>query len=132
MPAETSREPIPLLGIDHVQLAAPVGSELQARRFYGEVLGLTELPKPAALQPRGGVWFACGAHQLHVGISERFSPADKAHPALQVRLGDLDRLAGRLEAAGASVQWDEAIPGTRRFYSADPWGNRIEFVAIDG
>ena len=131
-PMEISREAIPMLGIDHVQVAAPIGSEPQARRFYGEMLGLTEVPKPAALQARGGVWFACGAHQLHVGISECFSPADKAHPALQVRLGDLDRLARRLEAAGASVHWDDAIPGTRRFYSADPWGNRIEFVAIDG
>jgi len=132
VPVEITRETIPLLGIDHVQVAAPVGSEPQARRFYGEVLGLTEVPKPAALKPRGGVWFACGAHQLHVGVSERFSPSDKAHPALQVRLGDLDRLARRLEAAGTSVQWDDAIPGTRRFYSADPWGNRIEFVGTDG
>ncbi|MBV9942774.1 MAG: VOC family protein [Solirubrobacterales bacterium] len=132
MPVEIDREAVALLGIDHVQVAAPVGSERQARRFYGEVLGLTEVPKPAALQARGGVWFACGAHQLHIGISEGFSPAEKAHPALQVRLGDLDRLATRLEAAGAAVRWDDAIPGTRRFYSDDPWGNRIEFVGTDG
>lgn len=119
-----------MLGIDHVQVAAPVGSEAEARRFYGEVLGLTEVPKPAALQARGGVWFACGAHQLHIGVTERFSPADKAHPALQVRLAELDRLAGRLEAAGAPVRWDDAIPGTRRFYTADPWGNRLELVGV--
>jgi predicted enzyme related to lactoylglutathione lyase len=78
------------------------------------------------------VWFACGADQLHVGISEQFTPADKAHPALQVRLADLDRLAARLEEAGASVRWDDAIPGTRRFYTADPWGNRIELVGTVG
>jgi catechol 2,3-dioxygenase-like lactoylglutathione lyase family enzyme len=121
-----------LLGIDHVQVAAPAGSEDEARRFYGELLGLPEVPKPPVLQARGGVWFACGADQLHVGISEQFTPADKAHPALQVRLADLDRLAARLEQAGASVRWDEAIPGTRRFYTADPWGNRIELVGIVG
>ena len=119
-----------LLGIDHVQVAAPVGCEADARRFYGELLGLTEVPKPTALQPRGGVWFACGAHQLHIGVSEPFLPADKAHPALQVRLGDLDRLAGSLENAGAPVRWDDAIAGTRRFYTADPWGNRLELVGI--
>jgi catechol-2,3-dioxygenase len=117
-------------GIDHGQVVAPPGSEAEARRFYGEVLGLTEVPKPAALQARGGVWFACGAHQLHIGVTERFSPADKAHPALQVRLAELDRLAGRLEAAGAPVRWDDAIPGTRRFYTADPWGNRLELVGV--
>ena len=117
-----------LLGIDHVQVAAPAGSEDEARRFYGELLGLPELAKPPALQARGGVWFACGAHQLHVGISEPFAPADKAHPALQVRLAELDGLAARLTEAGAPVRWDDAIPGTRRFYTADPWGNRIELV----
>jgi catechol 2,3-dioxygenase-like lactoylglutathione lyase family enzyme len=121
-----------LLGIDHVQVAAPAGGEDEARRFYGELLGLPELPKPPALQARGGVWFACGAHQLHVGISEPFAPADKAHPALQARLAELDGLAARLTEAGAPVRWDDAIPGTRRFYTADPWGNRIELVGIDG
>ena len=121
-----------LLGIDHVQVAAPMGSEDEARRFYGELLRLPELAKPPALQARGGVWFACGAHQLHVGISEPFAPADKAHPALQVRLAELDGLAARLTEAGAPVRWDDAIPGTRRFYTADPWGNRIELVGIDG
>jgi hypothetical protein len=74
------------------------------------------------------VWFACGDRQLHVGIAEPFAPATKAHPALLVRLADLDRLAERLEAGGCRVQWDDAIPGTRRFYTADPWGNRIELV----
>ena len=121
-----------LLGIDHVQVAAPAGSEDDARRFYGELLGLPEVPKPPVLQARGGVWFACGAHQLHVGVSEQFTPAEKAHPALQVRLAELDRLAARLEDAGAPVRWDDAIPGTRRFYTADPWGTRIELVGISG
>jgi catechol 2,3-dioxygenase-like lactoylglutathione lyase family enzyme len=121
-----------LLGIDHVQVAGPAASEDEARRFYGDLLGLPELAKPPALQARGGVWFACGAHQLHVGISEPFAPADKAHPALQVRLADLDSLAARLTEAGAPVRWDDAIPGTRRFYTADPWGNRIELVGIGG
>lgn len=116
------------IGLDHVQVAAPPGSEDDARRFYGELLGMTETPKPEALRARGGVWFACGGHQLHVGIAEPFAPATKAHPALLVRPDELDRLAQRLAAAGCEVKWDEAIPGTRRFYTADPWGNRIELV----
>jgi catechol 2,3-dioxygenase-like lactoylglutathione lyase family enzyme len=124
-------EPIQPRGLDHVQVAAPVGGENDARRFYGDLLGMPELPKPAALQARGGVWFACGANQLHVGIAEPFAPADRAHPALAVRAADLDPLAKRLTRAGCPVQWDDAIPGTRRFYTADPWGNRIELVATD-
>jgi len=116
------------IGLDHVQVAAPAGTEADARRFYGELLGLAELPKPETLGARGGVWFACGEHQLHVGIADPFAPATKAHPALLVRASDLDRLAQRLEAGGATVEWDDAIPGTRRFFTADPWGNRIELV----
>jgi catechol 2,3-dioxygenase-like lactoylglutathione lyase family enzyme len=121
------------IGLDHVQVAAPSGSEDDARRFYGELLGMAELRKPDALRARGGVWFSCGDdRQLHVGIAEPFAPASKAHPALLVRRADLDRLAERLAAAGCTVSWDEAIPGTRRFFTADPWGNRIELVGAPG
>lgn len=118
-----------IIGLDHVQVAAPPASEDDARRFYGELLGLVELEKPEALRRRGGVWFACGEQQLHVGVSEDFSPATKAHPALGVRDEELEPLAKRLVAAGCAVHWDETIPGTRRFYTADPWGNRIELLA---
>ena len=112
-----------------MQVAAPVGSEDAARRFYGGLLGLSELEKPEALRARGGVWFACGANQLHVGVTPDFSPATKAHPALRVALSDLDHLAERLSEAGVELCWDEAIPNVRRFYVADPWGNRLELIA---
>lgn len=118
------------IGLDHVQVAAPAGGEDDARRFYGELLGMAELPKPEALRARGGVWFACGSHQVHVGIAEPFAPARKAHPALRVRAGELVRLAERLAASGCEVQWDDAIPDTVRLFTSDPWGNRIELVEV--
>jgi catechol 2,3-dioxygenase-like lactoylglutathione lyase family enzyme len=118
-----------IVGLDHVQVAAPPGCEPEARRFFGELLGLTEVEKPELLRARGGVWFAVGAQQLHVGVIEPFFPAAKAHPALLVARGEIDALAERLGAAGALVRWDEALPEARRFYSQDPWGNRIELVA---
>ncbi len=116
-------------GFDHVQVAAPRGCEAEARRFFGGLLGLVEVEKPQALLARGGVWFQAGNQQLHVGVEEPFAPARKAHPALRVRPGALDELAARLQAAGASVYWDEALDEDRRFYSEDPWGNRIELLA---
>lgn len=122
--------PTGVTGLDHVQLAAPPGCEDGARRFYGELLGLPEIEKPQALRGRGGAWFACGPQQLHVGVSDQFAPATKAHPALSVRSDALDAMADRLRAAGHEVRYDEAIPGTRRFYTDDPWGNRLEFVAV--
>jgi catechol 2,3-dioxygenase-like lactoylglutathione lyase family enzyme len=121
---------VAVAGIDHVQVAAPPGCERAARGFYGGLLGLDEIPKPAELAGRGGAWFACGAQQLHVGVEAEFAPAAKAHPALAVHPPEaLDALAARLEAAGAPVTWDEALHGVRRFYTADPWGNRIELLA---
>ena len=57
-----------VLGLDHVQLAAPPGCEPEARRFFGALLGLDEIEKPEPLRPRGGVWFRCCAQELHVGI----------------------------------------------------------------
>jgi catechol 2,3-dioxygenase-like lactoylglutathione lyase family enzyme len=111
-------------GIDHVQVAAPAGCEADARAFYGELLGLEELPKPEPLRARGGCWFRAGGQELHVGVEDPFAPARKAHPGLVV-VG-LEELAARLRAAGAEVTYDETIPGVRRFYTADPFGNRLE------
>ena len=118
-----------VLGVDHVQVAAPRGCEDEARRFYGELLGLPELPKPHPLHLRGGVWFSVGSQQLHIGVEETFQPARKAHPAFKLDAPALDQLATRLEAAGAKVTWDHELAGARRFYTEDPWGNRIELLA---
>jgi catechol 2,3-dioxygenase-like lactoylglutathione lyase family enzyme len=117
------------ISLDHVQVAAPPDCEAQARRFYGELLGLSELPKPVALQARGGVWFALAAGQLHVGVEPDFTPARKAHPAFRVAPQVLDELARRLGVAGARVDWDHELPEVRRFFTEDPWGNRIEILA---
>jgi catechol 2,3-dioxygenase-like lactoylglutathione lyase family enzyme len=111
-------------GIDHVQVAAPPGCEAEARAFYGELLGLEELPKPEPLAARGGCWFRAGAQELHVGVEDTFAPARKAHPGLVV--DDLDALAERLRAEGIEVADDDSIPGVRRAHTADPFGNRLE------
>jgi catechol 2,3-dioxygenase-like lactoylglutathione lyase family enzyme len=115
-----------VLRINHVQLAMPAAHEHQARRFYGEVLGLREIPKPAALAARGGAWFELGDAQLHLGVDPQFRPAQKAHVALDVE--DLDLLAARCREAGYAPRIDEQIPGQRRLFVNDPFGNRLELV----
>ena len=113
-----------VLGIDHVQVAAPRGCEAEARAFYGGLLGLEELEKPEPLRARGGCWFRAGSHELHVGVEEPFAPARKAHPGLVV--DDLAALAGLLRGRGIDVTPDETMPGVERVYVADPFGNRLE------
>jgi catechol 2,3-dioxygenase-like lactoylglutathione lyase family enzyme len=118
------------VGVDHVQIAAPAGCEEAARRFFVDLFGLHEVQKPEPLRGRGGVWFQVGPQQLHVGVEEHFEAAHKAHPALRVDPETLDVLADRLDAAGVKVLWDDDLPNTRRFYTEDPWGNRIELLAV--
>jgi catechol 2,3-dioxygenase-like lactoylglutathione lyase family enzyme len=112
--------------LHHVQLAIPAGGEDACREFWGSVLGLAELEKPPVLAARGGCWFAGGGLEVHLGVEADFAPARKAHPGILV--GDLRALATRLEHAGATVTWDPEFPGHDRFYSADPFGNRLEFL----
>lgn len=112
--------------LHHVQLAMPEGQEEQAVAFYSGVLGLAQVEKPAALAKRGGAWFCRRDVQVHLGVETPFQPAKKAHPAFLCE--NLDTLAGALENAGYPVLWDDDLIGYRRFYSADPFGNRIEFL----
>jgi catechol 2,3-dioxygenase-like lactoylglutathione lyase family enzyme len=109
-----------------MQMAIPAGGEALARRFYGEVLGLVEIAKPAALAVRGGCWFDGPGFQLHLGVEADFVPARKAHPAFLV--ADLAAWASHIRGAGQAVIPDAAVAGVRRFYTADPFGNRIEFI----
>ncbi len=116
-----------IAALDHVQVAAPPGCEADARRFYGELLGLEEIDRPAALRARGGAWFRCGAQQLHVGVQEPFAPATKAHPGLRVGSRPrLEKLAVRIAEAGHAVAWES---DDARFHTTDPWGNRLELLA---
>jgi catechol 2,3-dioxygenase-like lactoylglutathione lyase family enzyme len=118
-----------VLGIDHVQVAAPPGCETAARAFYGGALGMDELPKPEAIRGRGGCWFRAGAQELHVGVEDPFAPAGKAHPGLVV--SDLEAVRIRLRAAGVAYEDDARIVGVDRLFVSDPFGNRIELRQRD-
>lgn len=121
---------MPIEDLDHVQVAMPPGGEERARRFYGGVLGLREIAKPANLAVRGGVWFAAGSRQLHLGVEPEFRPARKAHPALRVR--GLAELVERCRGAGVPVVEDQPLTDCDRVYVSDPFGNRLELLEPRG
>jgi len=116
---------MPILAVDHVQLAMPLDGEARARAFYRDILGIPEVPKPAELVARGGCWFENGSVKVHLGVEQDFCPARKAHPAFLVR--DLPELITRLKNAGCQIQADDGA-GTRRIFTFDPFGNRIELI----
>jgi catechol 2,3-dioxygenase-like lactoylglutathione lyase family enzyme len=109
-----------------MQLTMPPGEEAKARIFFHDILGMAEEAKPDSVASRGGCWFRGGSAILHVGVEKEFSPQRKGHPALCVT--DLDHIAERLKNGGCPVVWDDAFPSRRRFYTADPFGNRIELI----
>lgn len=114
---------------DHVQLTIPPGSESQARKFYGGVLGLEEIEKPESLKPTGGVWFKIADVELHLGVEEK--PGDtKAHPAFTVK--SINSVKVHLIQNGINIKEETAIPGRKRFSFRDPFGNRIELLEYDG
>ena len=114
--------------LHHIQITVPPGAETEARAFYCDVLGLTEIPKPPSLQHRGGFWLALAGQEVHVspeagGVNRQ---ATRAHIAYQV--DDLAALRARLLNAGVSIGESIPIPGYLRFECRDPFGNRIEFI----
>lgn len=112
-------------GLHHVQLAIPAGTEDACRQFWHTV-GLREIDKPPALAARGGCWFRGDRLEVHCGVDANFRPAGKAHPGILVR--NLSALAARLIDAAISIERDDGFPGYERFYTADPVGNRLEFM----
>jgi catechol 2,3-dioxygenase-like lactoylglutathione lyase family enzyme len=118
------------LGLDHAFLTYPRGGEEQARRFYGVVLGLEEMARPAGLSASAGLWFRTGDQELHLGSDDAHAATKRPHPGFRVEnVAALEELAGRLENAGCEVEWDDRIEGRKRFYVRDPFGNRLEFLA---
>jgi catechol 2,3-dioxygenase-like lactoylglutathione lyase family enzyme len=118
---------MPILSIDHVQVAIPVAGEDRARAFYSGILGFTEIDKPPQMADRKSIWFAAGAVNLHLGIEPEFTPAKRAHPAFVVE--GLDKILAACEQTGIDTKPDTSFNGFRRVHVFDPFGNRLELMA---
>jgi catechol 2,3-dioxygenase-like lactoylglutathione lyase family enzyme len=120
-----------ILSIDHVQIAIPAGEEERARKFFIDVLGMQEIPKPAQFGKRGGLWLEAGAVQLHLGVEADFRAARKAHPAFVVDA--LQSFIDGIQAAGGEVDFSQPpLEGYNRVHVFDPFGNRIELMEKTG
>ena len=113
--------------LDHLQICIPKGKEDEARKFYTDILGLKEIPKPAALIPNGGLWYQLADIQLHIGVEDEVAPS-KRHPAFEVT--DLHAARGQLEKHGIKIKEEIEVPGVTRFSFFDPFGNRMELLSL--
>ncbi|MCS7234894.1 MAG: VOC family protein [Armatimonadota bacterium] len=117
--------------VNHVLITAPPGGEAQARWFYGRLLGLREIPKPAPLWERGGVWFWTPNCEVHVDIEPGAgSPPSRRHVCFEV--DDLEAARALLATHGVRVEDAPPRPGVRRLFCWDPFGNQVELMAEEG
>jgi catechol 2,3-dioxygenase-like lactoylglutathione lyase family enzyme len=122
-----NKEPkMPVIAVDHVQLAMPAGGEDRARSFYRDLLGVPETPKPADLVARGGCWFESERVKIHLGVDKAFHPATKAHPGLLVT--GLKGIVAGCRQLGLEVIEVPSFGGCERVFVNDPFGNRIELM----
>ena len=117
--------------IHHVNVTVPKSLEDAAKRFYREVMGLQEVPKPEALRGRGGAWYDLGPVQLHLSVENLDgAPLSKRHVCYTV--ADLAAAEERFRSFGVEIiPDDQPMPDWPRFYVRDPGGNRLEIAAAE-
>jgi hypothetical protein len=116
--------------IQHVSIPRPPGSDAAARAFYGQLLGLQEVPVPQSIQHLDLVWFRLGNMELHLFAEEPINDSSGRHYCFVVE--NLKEAWDRLVEAGYAP-WDTIpIPGRPRFFCRDPFNNTIEFTTIEG
>jgi catechol 2,3-dioxygenase-like lactoylglutathione lyase family enzyme len=116
-----------ILGLHHVQITIPKGSEKKGKDFYCGLLGLPEMEKPASLKGRGGFWLKVGDRDVHVGTEDGVDRSQtKAHLAYQV--DDISSWRNVLEKQNIQILEGIPIPGFERFEFRDPFRNRVEMI----
>ncbi len=111
--------------LDHIQICIPKGKENEARSFYTDIIGLTEIPKPEQLISNGGLWYQLADIQLHIGTENEINKS-KRHPAFEVL--DLEEAKSHLIQHGVIIKEEIQVPGQKRFSFIDPFNNRIELL----
>ena len=114
---------IGIVGVNHVNVTVPAPLEQAAKHFYGEVLGLKQIPKPEGPRQFVGAWYQLGSSQLHLSIEDDpQNAASNRHVCYGV--ADLAVAEKQLRDAGVEIIPDPE----QRFFVRDPAGNLIEIT----
>src|SRR4029453_5571949 len=118
--------------IHHVNVTVPRALEADAKHFYGVVMGLQEVPKPAESRARGGAWYQLGSLQLHLSIEDGLDEKCISRRQVCNRVDDLAKSETQFRAAGVEIiPDDQPVQGWQRFYVRDPGGNRLEIAQAE-
>jgi len=111
--------------IEHVALT--VTDVARAKHFYGQILNLTEIPRPKSFD-FPGAWYRNGATDLHIIARLQADAQSRRHVAFYV--ADIQTAAKVLEQNGYPVLWEQKnkIDEIDRFFTQDPDQNRIEIM----
>ncbi|HVS35936.1 MAG TPA: VOC family protein [Gemmataceae bacterium] len=109
--------------IDHVSVV--VTDVERSRRFYRDLLGLKEMPKPRTFD-FVVLWFDLGNMHIHLLLKDKEDALSPRHFAL--RVADVAAARTWFAERGVEMQETTPIPGADRFFIHDPDGNRIEII----
>jgi glyoxylase I family protein len=120
----------PIDACHHVAIV--VRDAAAARAFYGELLGLEELERPADVGARfAGAWYRIGAIELHVFEQPDHRSPDTAIGAhIALHTADFDGAVARLSARGCVFAFGpgRGADGVARAILRDPTGNVVELT----
>ena len=109
--------------IDHVSVI--ITDVERSRRFYRDLLGLKEIPKPRTFDSVV-LWFDLGAMHVHLLLKDKPDTISARHFA--VRVANAAAARAYFAKCGVPMQETTVIPGADRFFIHDPDGNRIEVI----
>lgn len=117
-----------IIRFHHLNVTVPQALEDATKHFYGVILGLKQIQKPAGSRTSVGAWYQLGAMQLHLSIEDEVdNQASDRHVCYLVR--NVADAAQHFRDAGVAVISDpRPIPGRPRIYVRDPGGNLIEIA----
>ncbi len=115
--------------LNHVALKV---ADLEASTdFYGQVLGLRPLDRPAFSFP--GAWFALGGQELHLigGEDHVAEPGQPRGNHFALRVDDVEAAAERLRGENVAFRGPNPRPdGALQVFLSDPDGHVIELCQL--
>jgi catechol 2,3-dioxygenase-like lactoylglutathione lyase family enzyme len=113
-------------------VAVVVRNAGEARSFYGQVLGLEELERPAGIREKfPGAWYRIGASELHVFERKDYTPpSGPIGPHVALHTADFDSTVEALRERGCAFAFgpDRGPDGIARVIVRDPTGNVVEIT----